>query len=395
MKILFIFPEAPFPKNWGPRNYGYNILQAASLFADVDVVGFYFDDEGFSRWQSFADSCSFCRDIKYFKINRKNNKFKWLFFNLKTVLEYDQEEVSCIANKFLGKKYDIVHIDRFIISFLGKNITCKKLISPHDCYSLNSFRSFLCSSVIFKFIYIYRFFSYLKLERINYKYFDLIMAVSHVDADYLRRINKKNVVETIGIPVGDDFLMAKWKGLENKKIRIIVCGAAYIDPIANCIYEFLYNFSEKLYQKFDDIEIIVWSKQITSNLDKLIKVNKKISILKWVDNYIETLQESSVYVYPQRCSSGIQTKVQEAMAIGVPVVAMKNVMDPLKVKHKVNGYICTSYEEMFEGILEILNDKDFAKKISSNSKDHMKNNFSIYNVSKKFQIYCDQVLNKY
>jgi hypothetical protein len=50
---------------------------------------------------------------------------------------------------------------------------------------------------------------------------------------------------------------------------------------------------------------------------------------------------------------------------------------------------------MFEGILEILNDKDFAKKISSNSKDHMKNNFSIYNVSKKFQIYCDQVLNKY
>jgi glycosyltransferase involved in cell wall biosynthesis len=83
-----------------------------------------------------------------------------------------------------------------------------------------------------------------------------------------------------------------------------------------------------------------------------------------------------VSVAPVRFSSGIQNKVLEAMAAGVPVVATTAVAEGIEARHEEHLLAADSAEALAAAVLRVLDDPDAAAARAARARAHVRAHFS-------------------
>lgn len=84
-----------------------------------------------------------------------------------------------------------------------------------------------------------------------------------------------------------------------------------------------------------------------------------------------------VYVYPQRCGTGLQTKVQQAMACGLPVVGYDCAFSGIDVRSGENCLVCTSPEEIAAAVTSLMRDASLRTRIGRAAADYVRKEFAI------------------
>lgn len=90
-----------------------------------------------------------------------------------------------------------------------------------------------------------------------------------------------------------------------------------------------------------------------------------------VPNPLEYLRVCKVMVLPYRSGDsvlGVAQSAIEAMLMGIPVVSTSNAALSSLLVDGVNGYICSSYDEMLEAIERLLDDNALYSKFSEEAK---------------------------
>jgi trehalose synthase len=102
-----------------------------------------------------------------------------------------------------------------------------------------------------------------------------------------------------------------------------------------------------------------------------------IHILLMPQNDIEVnaLQRASTVIIQKSLKEGFGLTVSEALWKAKPVVASRVGGIPLQISHKYSGLLCSSVEGAAFAIKQLLNAPDYAKKLGTNGKEHVRNNF--------------------
>jgi glycosyltransferase involved in cell wall biosynthesis len=171
---------------------------------------------------------------------------------------------------------------------------------------------------------------------------------------------------TVGIPIGQEFMGERRYPRER---RYVLCGAIFnYDWMAQPIIECIRELAPYLRANHSDVEIVCLGKRPTSATLKAIGAMAGVRHIEWVPDYRRMVQDAFLYIYPNRCVSGIQTKIQQAMASGVPVVSTAEVLEAIGAVDGEHAIQCDSAEDICRKVEPLLQDRELWERISSNGR---------------------------
>ncbi len=95
-----------------------------------------------------------------------------------------------------------------------------------------------------------------------------------------------------------------------------------------------------------------------------------------VPDLTELWQSAHVFVAPIRFATGIQNKLLEAMAAGVPVVSTSSVAEALGTRHGEHMLLGDTTSDLVQAVAAVLRDPEAARKRAERAREYVRGNFT-------------------
>jgi glycosyltransferase involved in cell wall biosynthesis len=109
--------------------------------------------------------------------------------------------------------------------------------------------------------------------------------------------------------------------------------------------------------------------------EKLLPI-EGIELLGYVPELKPLYAESCFAICPLIGGTGQQVKIVEAMAHGVPVIALRNVAESSPIEHGVNGFIAENAEKFAEYAIQLWGDRELCRRLGEAARETIAKNFS-------------------
>ena len=280
------------------------------------------------------------RNIKNFiqKLINKNNYQTIIFESIFTTIYLNKLEFKKTTKTILRAH----NVEHKIWEDLAKNKTLKKFIFL-----------FLATQIQ-------------KIENKIPKYLDYIFTLSKIDETYFKnRFPKK----TFNIPVTFQI-----KNKTEKKIKnsIFHLGSMDWKPNQEGVDWFLKNVRPTLEKQ--NIKIFIAGKNMPKQYFNY--KNENTIIEGRIKNAEAYIKNKEILFVPLFSGSGIRIKILEAMALGIPVVSTSKGAQGIPFTNGENILIADNSHTFKQAIIDLIKNKNLAKKISDNGKKLITTYFS-------------------
>lgn len=103
---------------------------------------------------------------------------------------------------------------------------------------------------------------------------------------------------------------------------------------------------------------------------------EKVEVTGWVDDIKEVYDSSRIFVAPMLINSGLQNKLLEAMACGIPSITTPLANNALGAKAGAEILIGSDKESIAEQILKLIDDSELSATLGASGKKYIEENFS-------------------
>jgi polysaccharide biosynthesis protein PslH len=360
-KLAVIVSRFPFPLEKGDKLRAY--YQIKDLSKEFEVHLFCTTDVAVSP-KSIAEVKKFCEKIHIYPLKKIIIPFQLIrAFFLKIPFQVGYFYQSWIHRKIKNelKKLNPDHIFCQLIrsSEYVKNFhQCPKTIDYMDALSKGMERRFENEEGFMKSIYKMEFQRLTQYERHVFDFFEHHIIISEQDAKYILH-PENHKIKCIQNGVDERFFKATKITTQQ---RILFTGNMSYAPNVEAA-KFLVNQVLPIIQKINSGIIICISGANPSNEVRKL-ASTSVEITGWVDDILESYQNASVFVAPMLLGSGLQNKLLEAMACGLPCVTTTLANNALQAKDNDEILLANTAEEFASQILFLINNSSFAKEIA-------------------------------
>ena len=370
-KIAIISSRFPFPHNKGDKLRIFNQIKYLSASHEIHLISL--NTEKKIKPENINHLKKYCQTINIINLNN----ITIITNSLKAIFTNKPIQVGFFYSKSAHKKinYIIKQIKpKWIYSQLIRTSEYTKdykfnIIDYMDCFSkgierrIKNFPFFLKPLIKreFKLTKIYE-------EEIfnNFKKHTII-----TDNDR-RFINHKNNKDIIIIPNGVDTNYYSPKKI-NKQYDLIFVGNMSYPPNIEAA-EFICNQILPLIQKtIPNCNVLISGATPHNRVKKLS--NKYITINGWVDDIRNIYSSGKVFVAPMFIGTGLQNKLLEAMAMGIPCITTPLANNAL-LANKSEIVIANNQEDFASSCIEIIKDDFLAKKISQKGLEFVRKKYN-------------------
>lgn len=205
-------------------------------------------------------------------------------------------------------------------------------------------------------------------ERVMFDYFDKKTIISEQDKRYIFHPDRNKI---ICVPNGiDDYFLEDLQA--KKKYDLAFVGNMNYPPNVEAVL-FITN---KILPFFPGAKLLIAGATPHPKLEKLAKHNSDIVISGWVDDIRTAYVSAHVFFAPMKTGTGMQNKLLEAMALGVPCITTSLANNPIGTIHNESILVCDSVEEMKAGIQQLLEDPDERTRIGKAGRQFVKERYS-------------------
>jgi glycosyltransferase involved in cell wall biosynthesis len=152
-------------------------------------------------------------------------------------------------------------------------------------------------------------------------------------------------------------------------VRVLVCGAFWMPAVAADAISFLTHWQPA------NVELVVWGRDAPEVL-RTAAAAAGGAYVDWVEDYDEFLASGDIYVYPQRAAAGLQTKVQQAMAAGLAVVAAPEILEALEVDSDLPAVAAASAAAMAEATADLIRHPRRREATGAAAREHIARHFA-------------------
>ena len=316
--MLFLSPRFPYPVHKGDQLTVYRRLLAVHEKHEVTLLSFSdsMNPDGMEHIQSL------CRGGVYLV---QHGSYAPFFYGalkgivsslpLQVLLFQSKQFTQCLTELLRREHFDVVHF--FMLRMVPyrkyvRNIPC--VIDLVDSMSLNIERRIPFEHGIKKWVFQEELRRLVRYERFIGPMFSHMMLTSEKDEAYFDADNITLIPSTVSV---DEF----YPRMEmHDPHRMIFSGNLSYAPNIHAVLWFLQNVYPVLLKKQAVFEFVIVGKNPAPQILKAIEGKQQVRVTGYVDSMNDALNQGGVAVAPMQSGSGMQGKILEAMACGLPVV---------------------------------------------------------------------------
>lgn len=316
MKILFITPRVPFPPFKGDSLRSYHFIRELAVRHEIDLITFHETDDELG---GLAEMRKYCRNIETVRLAPPQTYVLAIrsLINLQPlqVNYYYCEEMKAKVSRLADmQRYDIVHVVLQRMMPYVDNIDNEKLVLDQiDALSLNMKRRASAESNLFKkIVFYYEYINMKKYEQNSRRKYRACLVTSEVD----KRVLEDERIQVV--PNGVDTVNFHPQGIA-KDIDFIFTGNMSYFPNEDAATCFCRQILPEMRATHPAVVTYIVgikpSRQVQDLADR-----EDVVVTGYVEDIRWYLNRARIFVAPLRSGSGIQNKILEAMACGLPVV---------------------------------------------------------------------------
>ena len=366
MKILYLTHRCPYPPNKGERIRCFNILKHLAMHHEIHLACPIFSHDEIEQ----VENCkAYAKSITTTYINPYIAKARCLFslFSKKpfTIRYFYSKKFKEIIQY---QDFDVVLVDCSSMAQYVIDIEKPKIVDfvdiDSDKWKLYSSHSWPPKSIIYHM-------EHRRLQifenNIN-KQFNFCLVVSEHEKRLLQ--DGENVV-VIPNGIDSEFFVPRAQQNDN---TLIFTGAMNYFPNIDGVSYFHRDIWPLVKEHIQDVRFIVAGMSPPPKIRAL--ASEDTTITGFVSDIRDCLAHATVCVVPLRITKGIQNKILEAMAMGIPVVATAAANTGIEARDKHQILVADSPEDFARSVLMLLKDPQLRKTIADNARQFVQENFS-------------------
>ena len=374
-KIVIMATRFPFPIEKGDKLRTYYLLKSLHKTHDLYLISL--SEETISEGQ-LNEIKAFTKEIHLFTLSKIGKYFRliWGLFNSKPLqVNYF---TSFKKKRKIEDLLELIKPDHIICQLIRsaeyvKNYhDCPKTIDYMDALSKGMERRINKVNWTSKFIFQLEARRLKDYERRIFNYFEFQTIISKQDRDYISHPDQKKMLV---MPNGIDDHYFEALKVEKKYDLVFVGNLNYppnIDAINYLVKEILPSLPHLKFL----ISGANPSKSLLLQLDSI----PNITITGWVDDIRESYLQGKILIAPMQIGTGMQNKILEAMALGVPSITTTLANNAIMATHQETIWVADTRESIILGIETLLSNEAMYEKIKGNAKEFVRERYNWNNI---------------
>jgi glycosyltransferase involved in cell wall biosynthesis len=206
-----------------------------------------------------------------------------------------------------------------------------------------------------------------RYERKIFDYFEHKTIISEQDRELIMHPNRK---EIICIPNGIDASFLNYKSEETSHDLVFIGNMSY-PPNVEAV-----EYISDLLNDLPETTCLIAGANPNPTVKKICAQNKQIEMRGWVKDIRTAYCDGKIFIAPMMIGTGMQNKLLEAMALGIPCITTSLANNAIKAEHMNSIIVADSKEAFIRSIQLLLNNTELYQMIARNAKDFVQNSYS-------------------
>lgn len=379
MKILFISPLLPYPyADHASAFTTYKTIRHLSQRHDISSISFIRSEKEREHTRHLIDHCSRVETVLL-----PQNSFRkfWVRTKLLTLKPIAISHGSCremrdkIHSMVKREKFDIVQIEFSTMGqYISEVLDSATILNLHDLMFVKAKKYVENLRVSRKKLewFIDSFISRPYESRLCAK-FDRVLAISQKIKEILLDYNPALSVSVI--PTGVDIPKIKKSHTLGNGSNLIFMGAMWRPENIDAILYFQRSVLKLIRKVIPAVSLTIVGGSPSEEVRRLA-LDPGIKVTGYVEDLLPYYLKSDVSIAPMRIAGGVQCKILDAMAAGLPVVTSSAGNEGIGARANEEVMVADNPEEFADRIIELLQNGHLRKIISKRGFDFVRLNFS-------------------
>ena len=372
MRILFVTPYVPSRIRVRP----FYFIQSLSRFHDVSLVSLLCDEYERELTREIADYCTSIDLVPLSKAQAYTNCLRALptLTPLRVAYYRSPAFIHTIRHVIHKQQIDVVHgelikvVPALQAVLAQESIPC--LYDSVDCIS--SYLEQQYNTVRHPLKKVFVFSELQKMRRYEPRAlagFDKVTITSAHDSNYLKARNKQlQDVHVVSNGVDTEYFAPL--ATPREEDSLVFCAKLDYFPNAQAIQYFCREVLPLIWQQRPRVRLTI----VGSNPPQAVRdlsADERITVTGSVPDIRPYLGKATVALAPLQVAAGMQNKVLEALAMGVPMVATPRACKSLQVKNGTHLLIADEPQAFAEAVKLVLDDPQLARKLSTEGRAYV------------------------
>src|ERR1035437_1024706 len=373
MKIFVILSRVPYPLEKGEKLRAFHQIKELSKHNDIFL--FALNDASFHP-KALEELKPYCKAIKFYHFKKKD-----IFKNLiSAFFSKLPMQVGYFYNGWIKKvmmqdikKFapDLIYCQLIRTAEYVKEIKdIPKLIDYMDVFSKGVERRIEKVPFYLKPVFNMEYKRLLKYEHDVFDDFTYKTIISVQDRSHIPHPDKEKIVV---IPNGVDTDFFFPVEIE-KEYDILFSGNMSYPPNVDSAVYLVEEILPLLLPTHPDLKVLISGADPSKKVQSL--QSKNVIVSGWVDDIRESFAESKMLVAPMQLSIGLQNKLLQAMAMGIPVITSILANNAIHATPDNQILVAENPKEYASHILSLLDNPYKANAIAANALEFVKSNFT-------------------
>lgn len=372
MKIVVVLPRFPFPIEKGDKLRAYHQIVALSKRNEVYLFCVSHCKVTEEQKQALQP---YCKDIHVEPLNMlvcyKNVLRNWFASKSLQIGYWNTKRAKRHCRAYIQQvQPDVVYSQMVRTMPLVARCDFPKVMDFQDALSMNVERRMEQAKGLKHYALHFEFKMLRSSEYNAFKIFDGLTIISEIDRDAIPHRNG-SAIQIVRNGVDFD----TFHPMEaNKDFAVVFCGNMQYAPNVDAAHFLVKDIMPLVWQRYPQARVVLAGATPKPSVRKL--ASDRVSVTGSVDEIRTFYASSSVFVAPMRLGSGLQNKMLETMAMGVPCVSTPLANDALGAQGGQHLLLGSTAEELAEQICSLLASPEKGATLAANAQTFVRENFS-------------------
>lgn len=375
MKILVLLSRFPYPLEKGDKLRAYYQIKELSKKHEV-VLCAVTDQSVKEEWK--AEVRRYCSALHVFKLKKPLiywNTIKQIFTSnpYQTGYFYQNSIRRKIHQIIQSESPDHIYCQLIRTTEYVKNIhTIPKTLDYMDALSKGMFRRAEISGGIRKLLIKEEGKRLAEYEHRIFDYFNHHTIISAQDREFISH-PQKDAILIVENGISKDFF--DYKPEQKKEFDLVFTGNMNYPPNIACC-EFIVNQIYPILKKKKPTIRIMLSGAKPHQRVTALADQDNVMVTGWVEDIRDSYAQAKIFLAPLFIGTGLQNKLLEAMAMGLPAITTPLANNALEAVDKESVLIASNAEQFADSIVSLLEDKEQWQSISGAGRKFVQERYS-------------------
>ena len=381
MKILVVLPRFPYPLEKGDKLRAYYQIKELSKHNEVYL---FCVSHTKVLPEHIEQLKPFCRGIKVVHsprlVNYKNVVRNYINTKSLQIGYWDSLKARRNYKKFERQVMpDVIYSQMVRTMPLVSRSVVPKVMDFQDALSMNTERRMDTAHGFWRYILHFEFKMLRSTEYNAFKIFDGLTIISENDSEAIP--HRKNGDIHV-IPNGVDF--DYFRPMEHeKKYDIVFCGNMRYEPNVHASNYLVKRVMPLVWEEFPNATLLLAGAYPKHKVSQL--ANDRVTVTGFVDDIRECYASARIFAAPMQTGSGLQNKLLEAMAMGLPCVTTSIANDSLQATLDTEILVGDTAQEFATHIINLLRNDEQRNELAANGTVFVHKNYSWETAGEKLE----------